>query len=101
MIAALRIHRDDNVCVAARALTAGTTVRVDDVSFLVGERVPLGAKLALRDLAPGERIIKFGEPIGSATRRIRTGEHVHTHNMKSDYIPTFERGELTGRGPER
>ena len=55
--------------------------------------VPLGHKVAARPIASGEKIIKYGAPIGSATREIAQGEHVHTHNVKSDYIPTFRRGE--------
>jgi hypothetical protein len=34
-------------------------------------------------------VIKYGVPIGSAIVEIEAGEHVHLHNMKSDYIPTF------------
>ena len=37
----------------------------------------------------GERIFKYGAPIGVATRDIEPGEYVHTHNMTSDYLPTF------------
>jgi (2R)-sulfolactate sulfo-lyase subunit alpha len=46
--------------------------------------VPLGHKIALRDLAAGERVIKYGVPIGVATRDIRAGEHVHVHNLKGE-----------------
>jgi (2R)-sulfolactate sulfo-lyase subunit beta len=44
--------------------------------------VPLGHKLALRDLPAGEQVIKYGIAIGRATRDIRAGEHVHVHNIK-------------------
>jgi hypothetical protein len=40
-------------------------------------------------LNPGDKIIKFGVPIGSATKHIDIGEHIHLHNMKSDYLPTY------------
>ncbi|MBQ7822284.1 MAG: altronate dehydratase [Clostridia bacterium] len=43
-----------------------------------------GHKYALRDISAGELIIKYGSPIGSATSFIRTGEQVHTHNMKTN-----------------
>ncbi len=43
----------------------------------------------MREIAPGEKIIKYGVPIGSAVLRISVGEHVHTHNIKSDYLPTY------------
>lgn len=73
----LRLHPDDNV------LTVIVTTHT----------VPLGHKVAARDIAPGEKIVKYGAPIGSATEAIDAGEHVHTHNMQSDYLPTFLRGE--------
>jgi (2R)-sulfolactate sulfo-lyase subunit alpha len=46
--------------------------------------VPLGRKLALRDLPAGEQVIKYGIAIGRATRDIRAGEHVHVHNIKGE-----------------
>lgn len=48
----------------------------------------IGHKLACRDIREGEQIIKYGVPIGTATDDIPFGAHVHTHNMKSDYIAT-------------
>ncbi len=49
-----------------------------------------GHKYALRDIAKGEDVIKYGNPIGHATENIKKGEHVHTHNMKTNLS-----GELT------
>ena len=43
-----------------------------------------GHKYALRDIAQGENIIKYGNPIGHATCDIKAGEHVHTHNVKTN-----------------
>ena len=43
-----------------------------------------GHKYALRDIAKGENIIKYGNPIGHATADIKKGEHVHTHNVKTN-----------------
>jgi hypothetical protein len=51
--------------------------------------LPIGHKLARRTIAPGEKIMKYGAPIGSATARIAVGDHVHVHNVKSDYTPTY------------
>jgi hypothetical protein len=41
--------------------------------------------------ATGAKIIKYGVPIGSATCEIAAGDHVHTHNLRSDYLPTWLR----------
>ena len=43
-----------------------------------------GHKYALRDIVKGENIIKYGNPIGHATADIKKGEHVHTHNVKTN-----------------
>jgi len=94
MIDVLQIHPDDNVCVALRPLAAGTSIECGGTSFVLEQAVPLGAKLALRSLPVGARIIKFGEPIGSLTANVEPGSHVHTHNLESDYLHTYDRGEL-------
>lgn len=49
------------------------------------QAVPFGHKIALMDLKPGDRIVKYGAPIGVAGKEIRKGMHVHMHNMKSAY----------------
>ena len=47
------------------------------------EKIPAGHKYALRPIACGETVIKYGEIIGRATQDIAEGEWVHTHNVKS------------------
>ena len=47
------------------------------------EAVPLGHKLALADIAAGQEIIEYGQPVGVATRDIGRGDHVHVHNVRS------------------
>lgn len=86
----LQINPVDNVAVAVRAIEAGYAEQVGGVNVTAHHHLPLGAKLALKDIAAGEKIIKFGEPIGSASEPIRAGEYVHTHNLRSDYIPTAD-----------
>ena len=49
-----------------------------------------GHKYALRDIAAGEDIIKYGNPIGHATVDIKKGEHVHTHNVKTNLSGNLE-----------
>lgn len=74
----LRIHPDDNVAVALRPAPAGSTH--DGVATL--EPIPAGHKLALRPLAPGAPVIKYGHPIGLATTPIAPGAHIHSHNLR-------------------
>jgi altronate hydrolase len=47
----------------------------------VGDDIPPGHKIALEDIAPGGRIVKYGFPIGAASGPVKRGAHVHTHNL--------------------
>lgn len=47
------------------------------------QSIPLGHKIALVDAPKGERVIKYDESIGIASRPIKKGQHVHTHNLKT------------------
>ena len=85
----LRLADVDNVAVATGACDAGMELAVDRMTVRLIDRIAVGHKVALRDIAVGDKVYKFGCPIGSATVPIRAGQHVHTHNLKSDYLPTF------------
>ena len=91
----LWISERDNVYVLLRPLTEGTPFRVGDQTIVCEASLGLGHKIAACNIASGEKIIKYGAPIGSAIRDIRMGEHVHLHNIKSDYIPTYTLGSAT------
>jgi hypothetical protein len=86
----LRLDPLDNVLVTIQTLEAGDRVIIEGRQITVPQRLTLGHKLAARDIRTGEKILKYHMPIGSATRDIAAGEHVHVHNMKSDYIDTVE-----------
>ncbi len=45
--------------------------------------VPLGHKIALKDLAEGDTILKYGHDIGKVVKSIKKGDHVHVHNVKT------------------
>jgi altronate dehydratase small subunit len=47
------------------------------------ENIPRGHKIALRDISRGNYVVKYGFPIGCATKNILKGEHVHVHNVSS------------------
>ena len=49
-----------------------------------------GHKYALRDIAEGENVIKYGMPIGHATCAIKKGEHVHVHNVQTNLGEVLE-----------
>ncbi len=89
----LVLDPEDNVLTATASLAAGESVLVSDEPVRLSTAIPLGHKLAARNITAGEKIVKYGAPIGSATCEIPRGHHVHTHNVKSDYLPTYQRGE--------
>ena len=88
----LRLAATDNVAVATTDFAAGAAVPLDGGMITLVDAVPMGHKAAVVPIAAAEKIVKYSCPIGSAVRAIRAGEHVHTHNIKSDYLPTHARG---------
>jgi (2R)-sulfolactate sulfo-lyase subunit alpha len=87
----LLLHPDDNVFVARRSVEPQEVISIDGSDFRVRTSVPLGHKVARIALPPGTPVLKYGAPIGSTIRHVDAGEHVHLHNMKSDYLPSHTR----------
>ncbi len=85
----LRLSPEDNVCVLLRPLSEGDCLRIGERTIVYKFLLRLGHKVAARDINVGEKIIKYGAPIGSAVCQISLGDHVHLHNIKSDYIATY------------
>ncbi len=81
----------DNVCAVTGALSAGEEVRIGDDTLRLSEDVAVGHKVALRAIAVGEKVFKYGASIGSASLAIAPGDHVHSHNLVSDYLPSAGR----------
>jgi altronate dehydratase small subunit len=79
----------DDVLTVTRAIEAGEEIVVQGHQVRVPTLLPLGHKVALHDIPAGGKIRKYGVAIGSATRAIAVGEHVHTQNLRSDYLPTY------------
>ncbi|HIE04955.1 MAG TPA: hypothetical protein EYP61_09370 [Candidatus Latescibacteria bacterium] len=78
----LRINPSDNVAVALEPVGEGEEVEVSGLKIRAKQAVPPGHKLALSYIPRGSEVVKYGSPIGKATRDISTGEWVHTHNLK-------------------
>lgn len=85
---AVVITPKDSVAVATVDLKKGQVAKM-----FIGEKilevtlkddVKFGHKFAIKDIAKGEHVLKYGESIGTATRDIAVGEHVHVHNVESD-----------------
>lgn len=77
----VQITEKDMVAVALQPLSAGETVSYGNGEVTLTEDLPMGHKVALRDIRKGEPVIKYGFPIGEATADIPQGSRVHTHNL--------------------
>ena len=87
--AVILLHPDDNVVVACRALSTGETIDAAGAPLVVLSSVGLGHKLARVALQQGDKVRRYGSPIGSMTQAAAPGEHVHLHNLQSDYLHTY------------
>ena len=81
---AVRLAASDNVATLVRPAKAGETVAVIDGPahrVVAREDIPFGFKIAISPIGTGEMVVKYGSPIGQATRPIDAGQLVHVHNL--------------------
>ena len=84
----LLLSPGDNVLVLRAQIEADEMIVVEGVRVRVARRLGLGHKLARGPIRAGDKVRKYGAPIGSASADIATGAEVHLHNLKSDYTAT-------------
>lgn len=89
----LLMSPEDNCLIARTALASGDVVAIDGQSVTLAQDIQIGHKVARRALAVGDKVLRYGALIGSITAPVAIGEHIHTHNLASDYIPTFTLGQ--------
>lgn len=80
----IKINDNDNVVVALMDLKKGYELQVNINPLILKEDIVSGHKIALKNIKENENIIKYGYPIGHATRDIKKGEWVHDHNTKTN-----------------
>lgn len=90
------LHANDNIFVCCQKITANENVVLDGENITVTVDINVGHKLARNDVLASEKIYKYGASIGSAKQDIVKGGHVHLHNLKSDYMPSYQRSGLVG-----
>ena len=78
----IQINPQDNVCVALAPIAVGTQINAGTTVTTL-EDIPQGHKIALADIKEGEKVIKYGFPIGVAKQDIKAGSWVHVHNVKT------------------
>lgn len=69
--------------VAGQALDGWIMDQDRDIQFTAASDIPIGHKLAIKALAVGDTVIKYGTDIGRAIADIEVGEHAHVHNIKT------------------
>lgn len=80
----IKIHHQDNVAVALQDLAAGTLLDVEGQQVDLKSDIGRGHKFALHQIHQNQDVIKYGYPIGHALYNITVGEHIHTHNVKTN-----------------
>lgn len=86
MTSLIRLSEEDNVAVAGRSLERGAVVEVAGERLAARDAVPFAHKIAIRPIARDDQVFKYGVPIGRAKVAIEPGQHVHVHNIRSDYV---------------
>ena len=79
----IRITDRDNVAVAISPVMKGEVVTVANDTFTAFSDIPAGHKIALKEIKKGEKVIKYGYPIGAAKEDIGKGQHVHAFNIST------------------
>jgi len=96
---ALQINERDNVATATKNIEQDGKVQIispegETVIITTSlDYIPFGHKIAIKAFSEGEEILKYGETIGLASKKIKLGEWVHVHNVVS--------ARLHVEGPER
>lgn len=91
---AIQIDSRDNVATLTSNAAAGEEVNILSpegtviVRLVALEAIPSGHKVAMSDIERGERVLKYGETIGLASKRIKSGTWVHIQNVESAAVPT-------------
>jgi (2R)-sulfolactate sulfo-lyase subunit alpha len=90
MIHCILHDAEDTVAVVVvEGVTRGTAMTgwvMDDdrtISLEACQDIPIGHKVALRDMAVGDSVVKYGIDMGKVVAAIRKGEHAHVHNIKT------------------
>lgn len=90
------LSEKDNVLVARASASEGLVVTLESGPTTLTRAIPMAHKIARRNIAAGDIILKYGMPIGIATAPIAAGAHVHIHNIRSAYTATISLQDADG-----
>lgn len=103
-ITAFQIDLRDNVATALTEIKKGQCVKLigdsREVFLTAAEDIPVGHKIAVQEIASGDRIIKYGVVIGCAVQEISKGSWVHLHVMRSLYDERSSHLDVTTGAPK-
>lgn len=85
----LKIHPNDNVAVCIDALCYGDEIIVDGKTIIAHADIPAGHKILLCDVKKGDKIVKYGYPIGHSDTELKCGEWVNETNLKTNLKGTL------------
>jgi len=80
------MNPNDNCATALDDIIINTELQIDEISIRLNQYIPLGHKFAIQNIKKGELVKKYGQIIGITTQDIKTGDWIHTHNLKSYYL---------------
>lgn len=81
----LHLHPSDNIFILKHALKANCEFTIERERHALTQTLEMGHKIAKCDIPKNSVVLKYGAPIGRANRDIMAGEHVHLHNLASNY----------------
>ena len=96
--ALLVLGQDDDIAIARRDIAQGE--HLDEIDGAARAPIPFGHKVALRALAQGQPVRKYGQTIGIAKADILPGDHVHTHNMGMTDVTLHHEFSVDAREPD-
>jgi len=83
MIKAIKVNKKDNVAILLEDISKNSFCSFNNIKkYKANQNIPFGHKIALFDISIGENIVKYGYPIGYATKYIKKGDWVHIHNIE-------------------
>lgn len=97
----IKINPADNVAVAITDLARGSNINIDGTEFILKSDTPAGHKIAIRDIAKGENVIKYGFPIGHASHGIVKGSLCDHNDIKTNLEGKLDYSNIKIKGLQR
>lgn len=86
----IKINPIDMVAIASRDMKKGEKISEADVNVVLQDDIPMGHKIAVKNISSGKNIIRYGQVIGHATQDIAAGQWVHVHNVFTNLSDIIE-----------